>query len=168
DRKPERTAERTLAANLLADYAADQPQLLAKLLMDADDKQFAVIYAKFKEQGERGLPLLTGEINKKLPPDLPSSDEEREKRAKRPAKGAVALVRMNQPEKVRRVLKHSPDPRARSYLIHRLGPLGADAGVIIKLLDEEPDITIRRALLLSLGEFGEKELPPNSHKDLLA
>src|SRR5262249_58050502 len=128
DRKPERTAERTLAANLLADYAADQPQLLAKLLMDADDKQFAVIYAKFKEQGEKGLPLLTGEINKKLPPDLPSSNEKREKLAKRQANAAVALLRMNQPEKVWPLLKHSPDPRARSYLIHRLSPLEAAAG----------------------------------------
>ena len=64
---------------------------------------------------------------------------------------------MNQPEKVWPLLKHSPDPRVRSYLIHRLGPMGADAGAIVKRLDEEPDLTIRRALLLSLGEFGEKE-----------
>ena len=46
-------AERTLATNILADYAADQPQVLADLLMDADEKQFAVIYPKFKEQGDR-------------------------------------------------------------------------------------------------------------------
>ena len=58
-----------LATNILADYAADQPQVLADLLMDADEKQFAVIYPKFKEQGEQGLPVLTGEIDKKLPPD---------------------------------------------------------------------------------------------------
>ncbi len=44
----------------------------------------------------------------------------------------------------------------RSYLIHRLGPLGADAGAIVKQLDEEPDMTIRRALLLSLGEYQRK------------
>ena len=65
---------------------------------------------------------------------------------------------MNQPAKVWPLLKHSPDPRVRSYLIHRLSPLGADARAIVKRLDEEPDLTIRRALLLSLGEFGEKEL----------
>ena len=64
-----------LATNILADYAADQPQVLADLLMDADEKQFAVIYPKFKEHGEQGLPVLTGEIDKKLPSDLPSSDE---------------------------------------------------------------------------------------------
>ena len=32
----------------------------------------------------------------------------------------------------------------------------------------EPDITIRRALLLSLGEFNEKELPPADARTSLA
>ncbi len=45
DHQPDRAAERKLATSLLADYAADQPHVLADLLMDADDKQFAVIYS---------------------------------------------------------------------------------------------------------------------------
>ena len=61
--------------------------------MDADAKQFAVIYPKFKEQGEKGLPLLTGEIDKNLPADLPSSDNKWEILAKRQANAAVALLR---------------------------------------------------------------------------
>jgi formylglycine-generating enzyme required for sulfatase activity/Tfp pilus assembly protein PilF len=76
--------------------------------------------------------------------------------AKRQASEAVALLRMDRAEKVWPLLKHSPDPRVRSYLIHALGPLGADARTIVKHLNREPDVTIRRALLLSLGEFGEK------------
>jgi formylglycine-generating enzyme required for sulfatase activity len=55
----------------------------------------------------------------------------------------------------------------RSYLIHRLSPLGADAGAIIRRLDEEPDVTIRRALLLSLGEFGEEGLSPAARSTLV-
>src|SRR5262245_1000791 len=152
-----RDAERSLATDILADYAADHPQALAKLLMDADEKQFAVIYPKFKDQGERGVPILTAEIDKTLSSDLPSSDDSREKLAKRQANVAVALLRMNHPEKMWPLLKHSPDPRVRSYLIHRLYPLGADGGAIFKRLEEESDISIRRALLLSLGEFGEKD-----------
>ena len=136
DRNLERSSERTLATNLLADYAADQPQVLADLLMDADDKQFAVIYAKFKDRAEQGLPLLTAVIDTKLPADLPSSDDQRETLAKRQANAAVALLRMNQPAKVWPLLKHSPDPRVRSYLIHRLGPMGVDAGAIVKQLDD--------------------------------
>ena len=68
DHQPERTAERSLATNLLADYLSDQSQVLADLLMDADDKQFPVIYPKFQELGERGLSFLANEIGKELLP----------------------------------------------------------------------------------------------------
>jgi eukaryotic-like serine/threonine-protein kinase len=64
-------------------------------------------------------------------------------------------------------LKHSPDPRLRSYLIHRLIPMGADPEALIKRLHEEPDSTIRRSLLLSLGKLNDKELPPASRTSLL-
>jgi hypothetical protein len=167
DHQPERMAERSLATNLLADYAADQPYVLADLLMDADEKQFAVIYPKFQVQGDRGLPVLIGEIDKKLPADMSSSDDRRENLAKRQANAAVTLLRMNQPTKVWPLLRHSPDPRVRSYLIHRLSPLGADAKAIVKRLREESDITIRRALVLSLGEFPEKEFSTEERKELL-
>jgi formylglycine-generating enzyme required for sulfatase activity len=160
-----RETERSLATDLLADYAADQPALLADLLMDAEDKQFAVLYPKFREQGARGLSELTGEIDKNLSAD--AKDEAKEKLAKRQANAAVVLLRMNQPAKVWPLLKHSSDPRTRSYLIHRLSPLRADAGAISKRLDEEPDVTIRRALLLSLGEYGDKELSPDTRTTLL-
>jgi serine/threonine protein kinase/formylglycine-generating enzyme required for sulfatase activity len=150
-----RETERSLAADILTDYAADQPQVLADLLMDADDKQFAVIYPKFREQGERGLRLLAKEINWKLPPD--ARNDSKEMVAKRQANAALALLRMNQPGRIWPLLKHSPDPRTRSYLIHHLSRLGAGAGVILRRLAEEQDVTIRRGLILSLGpeEFGE-------------
>ena len=76
-------AERSLATNILADYAADQPQVLADLLMDADEKQFAVIYPKLKERGEQGLPVLIGEIDKKLPPQMPRTTTRRSWRSGR-------------------------------------------------------------------------------------
>ncbi len=167
DRNLERSSERTLATNLLADYAADEPQVLADLLMDADEKQFAVIYAKFKDRAEQGVPLLTAVIDTKLPADLPSADDQRETLAKRQANAAVALLRMNQPAKVWVLLKHSSDPRVRSYLIHRLGPMGVDAGAIVKQLDMESDLTILRALVLSLGEYGETEFTLDARNALL-
>lgn len=157
-----RDSERMLATNILVDYAADQPQLLADLLMEADERQFAMVYPKFEIQAEQGLPLLAGEIDKQMPSTSPSSDESREKLAKRQANAAVALLRVNQPTKVWPLLQHSSDPRVRSYLIHRLGPLGADAKAILSRFDDDSDITAKRALILCLGEFGETEL---SHKN---
>jgi formylglycine-generating enzyme required for sulfatase activity len=167
DQRPEGAAERYLATYLLADYAADNSQVLADLLMDADERQFAVIYLKLREQGEKVSLLLIGEIDKKLPADLPAADTKRETLAKRQVNAAVALLRMNQPAKVWPLLKHSSDPRVRSYLIHRLSPLGADAGAIVKQLDMESDVTIRQALVLSLGEYGETEFTPDARNALL-
>jgi formylglycine-generating enzyme required for sulfatase activity len=162
-------AERSFATTILADYAADQPDVLANLLMDADEKQFGLLVTKLREHGEKALARLTEEIDKQLPAPLPASDEQREKLAKRQANAAVGLMQMNQSEKVWPLLKRTPpdDPRVRSYLIHRLSPLGADAGALIKRLEEEPDVTIRRALVLSLGEFSEEKLPADVRSALL-
>jgi formylglycine-generating enzyme required for sulfatase activity len=76
---------------------------------------------------------------------------------------------MHQPAQVWPLLKHGPDPTVRSYLIHRLGPLGADAGAVFQQLNAEPDITIRRALILSLDpeEFGKEAWTPDGKKRLV-
>ena len=155
-----RDAERSLATDILADYAADQPQILADLLMDGDDTQFAKIYPKFNAHGEWGLPVLTREIDRKLPPE--ALEDDKENLARRQANAAVALMRMNHLEKVWPLLKHSPDPRLRSYLILRLNPLNTEVGTLVKRLTEEPDVSIRRALILSLDpeEYGEQDWTP--------
>ncbi len=57
-----------------------------------------------------------------------------------------------------RLLRHVPDPSARSWIIHGLAPLGADPRSILHRLDEEDDISARRALILCLGEFGLEQL----------
>jgi serine/threonine protein kinase/formylglycine-generating enzyme required for sulfatase activity len=167
DPRPERTVDRRLATNLLADYAADNLPTLGDLLLDADAGQFAVIYPKFLAYGEQCLPRLLGVVDTKLPEDLPSSDPKREILAKRQANAAVALLRLSQSDKVWPLLKHQPDPRVRSYLIHRLASLGADPAALIQRFEGESDRTIRRALLLGLGEFGPQELPPATRDALL-
>ena len=139
--------------------------MLADLLMDGDDKQFAVLYPKFEAHGDQAAALMSGEIDKQPPAD--AREDDKEALAKRQANAAVALLRMGEAEKAWPVLRHSPDPRVRSYLIHRLSPLGADPRAIVKRLDEEADVTIRRALLLALGEFGEKGLSPGERDVLL-
>src|SRR5437870_1678885 len=73
---------------------------------------------------------------------------------------------MGESEKVWPLLKHSPDPRARSYLIHRL-TLGTDQKKIVQRLEEEKDVSIIRALLLSLGELGEQKFSANERETVL-
>jgi serine/threonine protein kinase/formylglycine-generating enzyme required for sulfatase activity len=161
-----RETERSLATEILADYATDRAPLLAELLMDANDKQFAVLYPKVEHHGAVARTPLLAEVDRRLPPD--AADDLKVTLAKRQANAAVALLRMGRPEKVWPLLKHTPDPRVRSHLVHRLGPLGADPKALCKRLEEEPDLSIRRALLLSLGEFGPDQLPAADREPLLA
>jgi formylglycine-generating enzyme required for sulfatase activity len=144
-------SERSWATTILADYAADRPGELADLLMDADEKQFAVLYPKVLPYRERVVVGLGETV--KTPLESKKTDEEKETLAKRQAYASVALLRLGQAERVWPMLKHRPDPRARSYLIDRIAPLGADPGAIVKRLEEEKEVSIRRALLLALGEI---------------
>lgn len=158
--------KRILATSILADYLADRPGVLADLLMDADEKQFRILYDKLKEHEEHGRAFLQGEIDKRL---VDAGDETtKERLAKRQANAAAALLRMNRSATVWPSLKHSQDPRVRSYLVHRLGPMGIEANTIIKRLHEESDVTIRRALILSLGEIGSESWPPGQRESFAA
>jgi formylglycine-generating enzyme required for sulfatase activity len=155
---PRRETERSQAAEVLADYAADQPEVLARLLLDADEGQFAALFPKIRAAGPRGLAVLQTVADRKPAPD--AKQGARERLARQQANAAVALLRLGRPEKVWPLLRHSPDPRARSYLIQRLGLLGADVQALARRLDEEPDVTVRRALILTLAQFGDEEWPP--------
>jgi formylglycine-generating enzyme required for sulfatase activity len=155
-----RALDRALATDVLAEYAADQPEVLADLLCDADEKQFAVLFPRLRAHGSQAPPLLAAEIAKGLPPD--ASDDARERLAGRQANAAVALLRLGRSEAVWPLLQHDPDPRRRSYLIDRLGPMGVRLGAVLGRLEEEPDVTIRSALVLSLGEFDDKGWPADA------
>jgi formylglycine-generating enzyme required for sulfatase activity len=150
----------------LPDYAADQATTLADLLMDAEEEQFAVLFPKFREHGEKGVKRLLDEIDKQLVGA--TTEDDKEKLAKRQANAAVALLKMDRPEKVWPLFTHSPDPRRRSYLIHRLSAMSADARVVVQRLEEESDLTIRRALVLALGEYPDSALSPGERDSVVA
>jgi hypothetical protein len=126
-------SERSFATTILADYASNQPSILADLLMDADDKQFAVIYSKVAADREHAMTIFQETIN--MPLVSKKTEDEKERLAKRQANAAVALLKMGKPEQVWPVLRHTPDPRARSYLIHRLGPMVADFSALVRRLE---------------------------------
>jgi formylglycine-generating enzyme required for sulfatase activity len=80
----------------------------------------------------------------------------------------VALAALGRVEKVWPLLRHTPDPTRRSYLIDRLGPGGIEARALIDRLspEREPDVSARRALLLALGEFDQSQLLPAEREAL--
>ena len=68
---------------------------------------------------------------------------------------------------MREVLKQSSDPTARSYLIHRFAPLALDPKVVWNKLESEEDVSIRRALLLGLGEVNPSRLAPAARDSMI-
>ena len=62
-------------------------------------------------------------------------EEVKDRLAERQARAAVALVRMGKAEEVWPLLRHSADPRLRSFIVNWLNPLGADPHVIAAELD---------------------------------
>ena len=144
--------------------------------MDGDETQFAAIYRQVVQQRDAAVPPLLSELDKQLSTD--PTAEANERLAKRQANAAVALVRLGETRSVWPLLRHPAhpqaeafgfsDPRARSCLIDRLAPLGADPATLIKRFDQELDLSARRALLLSLGEFKPDAIPPDIRNTLLA
>jgi serine/threonine protein kinase/formylglycine-generating enzyme required for sulfatase activity/tetratricopeptide (TPR) repeat protein len=115
-------------------------------------------------------------------------EETKDRLAERQARAAVALVCMGKAEEVWNLLRHSADPRLRSFILNWLNPLGADAKLIVAELDRidpsakpapatgqpkmdailfHPEISMRRALILALGTYRTEKLSPGEREPLI-
>jgi formylglycine-generating enzyme required for sulfatase activity/tRNA A-37 threonylcarbamoyl transferase component Bud32 len=95
-------------------------------------------------------------------------DAAKEALAKRQAQAGVALLQLQQGQKVWPLFTHSPDPRRRSYLIHRLAPLATEPRMLIHQLYQEREPSRRRALVLSLGSFEAERVAAADRAELLS
>jgi eukaryotic-like serine/threonine-protein kinase len=180
-------SERSLATNILINYVSDDPDLIANLLMDADPKGYADLFPFAQRQEAKTLPLFHAEVVKKA--TIPDSDKDAEivkdRLAERQARAAVALLRMGKTEEVIPLMRHSADPRLRSFIVNWLSPLGADPHVIAAALEHidpnikptsveppkamqsilfHPETSQRRALILALGTYGTEGLSPGERE----
>ncbi len=80
------------------------------------------------------------------------SDADRETLARRQANAAIAALRMGDADQVWPLLKASPDPRLRTWIIHRFSSMEASPETIVQRLKVETDPSIRQALTLILGD----------------
>jgi formylglycine-generating enzyme required for sulfatase activity len=110
-----------------------------------------------------GQPVVTASVWQR--PRL--SESAREALAQRQAGAALALARLGETERVWPLLAHGPYPEARSRLIHLLGPDGVPAGTVAARLRTEQDVSIRRALILALGEYRTEQIPTQMQQRLV-
>ncbi len=142
---------RTYAGIILADYLAENPQDLFDLLADAAPFQFPTMFRVSVKYKDQLLAWAKVELAKKPAPD--SGGGEKESLAHRQANLAVALYQLADYETVWPLLKRSSDPRLRSAIVHRLQQLGAKPQPLMERLGSEADLSVRSALILSLGNF---------------
>ncbi len=172
-------SERTQATDILADYAIDDPNVLSDLLMDSEEKLFAVLYEKLKVHKASAVTLMEAELARK--PEPQSTADAKDQLAQRQARAAVALIRLGQQEKIWPLLRHRPDPSVRSFIVNWLKPLRAEPKAIMTRLNEidhgpiplpndgqsrmrailfHPETSERRALILALGEYDLSSFSP--------
>ena len=165
-RDPEaREQARLYAAETLAEYASEAPEFLFGLMADADEYYFPLIYDALGEHSERLLALGKGELERAVPEN--ANEDELDALARRKANVAVAFLKQNAEDHVWSLLQHRSDPRSRTDLIHRMSRLDVAPQLVLQRFQTETEDSIRRALLLTLGEFSESQLPAEERQLLI-
>ncbi len=132
-------AQRALAASILADYAADDPDLLARLVQEADDSQFAILLPAVKAHAGRSAEIFQAA--------LADPAKSAEGAARRRANAAAALFLLDRREPLRASLGQGGDPDVRTELIGRL-PALVDFESLWPLR-QDADALVRQAVLLA-------------------
>ncbi len=98
------------------------------------------------------------------------SESDQDSLARRQGNAALGLLRLGHQEKVWPLLRHSSHPSRRTYIIHRSCLTGVDPALLSDRLSVESDETIRRALVLCLGEYSSlsTELQASIAQQLIA
>jgi serine/threonine protein kinase/formylglycine-generating enzyme required for sulfatase activity len=131
----------------------------------AERRTITSIFANYAEGRPEAFAVLEKTLAEKVPPNAGRDDKV--KLAQRQANAAVALAALGRWDWVLPLLRHSPDPTVRSYLIDRLGPGGVEAAVLEHLLGGEQEVSVRWAVLLALGEYDQDLLPPGQRELLI-
>ena len=155
---------RSSAASVLARFAADDPDILTGLLLDADERQFGVIFDSLSGLRATIAPRLMSLLESS--PSPAATREERSNFARRQANAAIAAVRLGTIDPLWPLLEASDDPGLRSFLIDRLAPLRCPPAILIDRLTCEPKSSVRAALLLSLRQYTSEQLPPGERAAL--
>ncbi|HVA49029.1 MAG TPA: SUMF1/EgtB/PvdO family nonheme iron enzyme [Pirellulales bacterium] len=152
--------ERTHAALALAEFAADDLPNLTQLLVEADAAQFAAILPKLEQHREEAIQLLKPMAT--MPPQAVQkpfrSEVQKDAAAARQANAAIAVALLDRADGLWPLLGYEADHRLRTYLIHRMGPLGVDARQLVERLGVEPDSSARLALLLAMSRLAPDSL----------
>jgi len=156
-------ATKAVVAEVVGDFASEQPDLLAQAVALAPPQSFPVLVRRLQRDPSRTVQSLASLLERLAE----NPGKEPNESAAQSANLALALLRLGAGERLWPLLKMSPNPRVRSYLIDRFAQTGCDPEALVVRLRTEPDDTVRAALWLGLGHFPETALPRARRETLL-
>jgi formylglycine-generating enzyme required for sulfatase activity len=177
----ERYNAAALARYSFLTYNASSTKELMKFILELEGKPYSILIDWFIASGQEAANEVDGELDKSSRAGPQTVDD----LARRQAHAAVALLQLEAWDKLRGPVDHSariradrlwpllqdrPDPRLhslRSYLSHRFARVGVKADVLLERYAAEVDVSARRALLLSLGDFEDYQFSEESQKPLV-
>ena len=96
-------------------------------------------------------------LRRPLPPE--DQVEAREELARQQVESAITLLKLSLDAAVWPLFRHTIDPTVRTYLIHDVSAMNVDPRLIINRLRIERNASARQALILSLGQFSDSQVP---------
>lgn len=139
---------RSLTASILADYAADEPSVLTRLLQQADLVQLQALLPAFKARAAACVPLLQNALATAR--TAPRSDLRQWTRGQ--ANAAAVLLLLNRPEAVNSFLGQNDAPDVRTALVDLL-PRLLDLQALWGLQEKGTNDLGRQALLLAVDAY---------------
>ena len=160
-----RSELRPRAAMALAEFLQDQPEALGESILWAEnDQEFLPLFDALTRHPQQAKDALLETLQSPPPPD--AATDMRDAHWKKQAIAAVALLGLGETQPVWPLLKHSEDPSLRSFVVHYLGHFRADHQRLAKRLEIENQVSIRRALILSLGGLNPAFMSQNERNQL--
>ena len=159
---------RAAAAYALSDYLRDQPDKLMDVILVADEfAGFTFLSAAMTPHAATVLQRLLSEMQAAMPAGLDKTNDElsqadqqlRDAHWERQSLAAVTLVHLGHGDDVWTLLELTAEPSLRSFVIHHLGALGTNHNTLAARLKVESEVSVRRALIQSLGGLNAATFP---------
>ncbi len=164
------SGERTqgiLAANALADFARDRPEVLVDAVLGSQASQFPVLFDALLAYRSVAVKLFVAAANEQWTADQPETTKDTI--ANRRAIASAALLKLGDDAAAWQALRGNEDPRAHSYWLKSVVQVGVDPERLAARLFATDEPETRFVLLQALGEYGdairsgEPTTAPQSH-----
>ena len=156
-RESERLDEREAAAFALAAFV-DEAAPLFELLGSGEATQIAVLIVKIRALARPETGRLEAKLVSAIESPVTAAEHSSLENLRRTANYALALLALEHVEPVWPLFRHAENDDLRTNLINRAADAGVAAATLARRAGDDPDPTIRAALLLALGEYSLSRL----------